>query len=423
MLELLQTRTVRNMSLLTAVNFLSGILRFLCTILLAKILAPEDWGNVAIFISILDVVFILADAGLNATLVRFVAAHPDKRASSVVGRCLGLRILLSAGLFLGLWAFQGPILANQHFPPELHWVYLFSVFSAIALAFHTMSLSIFQAKEEYGRYSVSFISVNLIRVSSLALFALLGKGTLNALILLYFSAPFIGLLLVFPFAAASVRRTASLPPASVKTREIVLFMLPLAAMNAITIGHMRVSSFMLKMLATPEAVANYELAYQIGFALPLVTRAMITVLLPRVSTMKTGDELLRYRGRVLRLYFVILPLTLAGVLLAPLFISLVFGEKYVESLNIIRLLLVAFGLSVLMPPLGLVFYAMKRPIYLTGVQLLQLVITVALNYYFIPRWEGIGAAVVMLIGTLVSAFAIITLSSWVIRRIPEPDPA
>ena len=82
MFALLRTRTVRNLSLLTAVNFVSGILRFLCTILMAKILSPADWGNVAIFISILDVVFILADGGLNATLVRFVAAFPDRRATS-----------------------------------------------------------------------------------------------------------------------------------------------------------------------------------------------------------------------------------------------------------------------------------------------------------------------------------------------------
>ncbi len=422
MFALLRTRTVRNLSLLTAVNFVSGILRFLCTILMAKILSPADWGNVAIFISILDVVFILADGGLNATLVRFVAAFPDRLANSVVGRCLGLKALLAAVLLLGLWAFQGPILANQQFPPELHWVYRLSVLSAIALAFHTMSLSIFQAREEYGRYSVSFLTVNIIRASGLALFALLGKDSLHALILLYFSAPFIGLLLVLPFAFTSLRRTASLPPASVQTTDIVAFMLPLAAMNAITIGHMRASSFMLKMLASPEAVANYELAYQVGFALPLVTRAMITVLLPRVSTMKERDELLRYRRRVLRLYVIILPLTIAGVLLAPLFISLVFGEKYAESLDIIRLLILAFGFSVLMPPLGLVFYAVKRPIYLTWVQLLQFAITVVLNYVFIPRWGGAGAAVVMLIATLVSASAIITLSSWVIRN-REPDPA
>ena len=86
MFALLRTRTVRNLSLLTAVNFVSGILRFLCTILMAKILSPADWGNVAIFISILDVVFILADGGLNATLVSFVAAFPARRAPSVVGR-------------------------------------------------------------------------------------------------------------------------------------------------------------------------------------------------------------------------------------------------------------------------------------------------------------------------------------------------
>ncbi|HQH27871.1 MAG TPA: hypothetical protein PLP17_10790, partial [Oligoflexia bacterium] len=224
-----------------------------------------------------------------------------------------------------------------------------------------------------------------------------------------------------PLLFLTLRRSAALPRPAVSLSAMLLFMAPLALMNAITIGNMRVSNFMLKTLASPEAVANYELAYQIGFVFPLLTSALFTVLLPRVSAMQSRDELRSYRARLLRMYPIVLGMTLAGVLIGPWFIAVVFGAKYAASLAIVRLLIIGFGIHIITQPMSLVFYAVSRPAYLTAIYFAQFAVIVVLNYFFIPRWGGMGAALAVLIATLLAVFAIITLSGWVIRTLPR-DP-
>jgi O-antigen/teichoic acid export membrane protein len=214
----------------------------------------------------------------------------------------------------------------------------------------------------------------------------------------------------------TLRQTADLPKPGVSLKTMLAFMAPLAVMGAITIGNMRVSNFMLKTLASPEAVANFELAYQIGFVFPLLTGAMITVLLPRVSAMESRAELRSYRTRLLRMYPIVIPLTLLGVLVGPWFISLVFGAKYAASLAIIRILIIGFGIHIVTHPMSLVFYAVSRPVYLTAIYLAQFALIVVLNFLFIPRWDGLGAALALLVATLAAVSGIIVVSGWVIRE-------
>lgn len=412
----MRTRTARHASLVAGVNFGSAVMRFFVAIIMAKILSPEQWGNIAVFIAMMDVVSILCDSGLNATLVRFVAAEANARATTVLGRCLSIKTAIAAVLLVVLWILREPILRNQQFPEALHWVYPVAIAGAVFLSFHGLMLSVFQAKQEYGRYCVAYLSVNALRMLGLGMLSVLGMLTLPAITVSFFSAPAVAVVLVFPVVFLTVRRTMGLPRPSATLREMLVFMAPLAVMSAITIGNMRVSNFMLKTLASPEAVANYELAYQIGFVFPLLTGALITVLLPRVSAMESREELQGYRTRLLRMYPIVLPLTLAGMVVGPWFIALVFGAKYAASLAIIRILIIGFGIHIVTHPLSLVFYAVSRPVYLTAIYLVQFVVIVVLNYFFIPRWGGMGAALSVLIATLLAVSAIIWVSGWVIRE-------
>jgi len=420
-LALLRTRTARQAFLIAAVNFASAILRFVVTILMAKILSPEGWGNVAVFIALMDVISILCDSGVNATLVRFVAAEADSRATTIFGRCFSIKSANAATLVLVLWVLRRPILENQQFPQELHWLYPVAIAAGVLLSFHSLALSMFQAKQEFGRYSFTYLSVNTVRMLGLGTLLMLGTLTLPAVTASFFSAPAADFALALALLFLTLRRSAALPRPAVSLSAMLLFMAPLALMNAITIGNMRVSNFMLKTLASPEAVANYELAYQIGFVFPLLTSALFTVLLPRVSAMQSRDELRSYRARLLRMYPIVLGMTLAGVLIGPWFIAVVFGAKYAASLAIVRLLIIGFGIHIITQPMSLVFYAVSRPAYLTAIYFAQFAVIVVLNYFFIPRWGGMGAALAVLIATLLAVFAIITLSGWVIRTLPR-DP-
>ena len=414
-ISLLRSQTARDAVLVAVAQLVSAVLRFSVTVFMARLLSPADWGNVAVFIAMVDVFAILGDGGVNATLVRFIAADARARASAVFCKCASLKALICVTLLGILWVLREPILENQRFPDELHWLYPVAMCAAVFVTFHGLMLSVFQAKQEYGRYALGYVAVNTLRVFAFAMLMILGISSLRGITLAFFSMPAVALLLAAPLAFHTLWRRSSAFGPTARISTLLLFMGPVAAINAIMIGNMRISNFMLKALASSEAVANYELACQLGFVFPLLSGALFTVLLPKVSAMQSREELRNYRARLLRIYPAVLPVCLAGVLIGPWFIALVFGAKYVDSLMIVRVLVIAFGIQVLSHPLGLVFYAVSRPGYLTLVHFLQFVVIVTLNWIFIPLWGGVGAAIAMLIAASVTVAAVIAGSGWVIR--------
>jgi O-antigen/teichoic acid export membrane protein len=162
-------------------------------------------------------------------------------------------------------------------------------------------------------------------------------------------------------------------------------------------------------------LANYELAYQVGFALPLLTHAIFTVLLPRVSAMKDPAELAAYRRQALRLYPLVGVVTLVAVALAPYPLRWVFGEKYAAAVPVLRILVLTFGIHVVSHPLSLVFYNANRPHYLTLIYLVQLVLLTPASLALIPPLGAAGAAWSLLAVTCVSVAAIVTLSGRTVR--------
>lgn len=73
------------------------------------------------------------------------------------------------------------------------------------------------------------------------------------------------------------------------------------------------------------------------------------------------------------------------------------------------MLILGFGIDLVFNPLGLIFYALKRPQNMTAIHLVQLAVLLPLNYFvMIPRYEGVGAALSLLIvrvGTVIAAVA------------------
>ncbi|MEA3366327.1 MAG: oligosaccharide flippase family protein, partial [Candidatus Hydrogenedentes bacterium] len=305
---LLRTRTARHVSLVATVNVSSALLRFFVTVLMAGILSPVEWGNIAVFIAMMDIVSVLSDSGLNATLVRFVAADAASRTMTIFSRCVTVKLAITFLLLGVLWLFREPILENQQFPVTFHWIYPLAVSAGIFLSFLGLFLSVFQAKQEYGRYSLGYLSVNTFRAVGLGVLLVVGVASLRAVTVSFFCAPVVALVLTLPLVVLTLKRTIGLPRPAAGWKAMLMFMAPLSVMGAITIGNMRISNFMLKTLASPEAVANYELAYQIGGIFPLLTGALIIVLLPKVSAMQSQEELRNYRKRLLRMYWLLLPL-------------------------------------------------------------------------------------------------------------------
>ncbi len=420
--EMLRTPTVFQAGVVFSGTLASAGLRIAVAFSLARALSAREYGLLEIYIAVMDLIALYADSGLHATLVRFMAQNPPEAARRTAGRSLVLKGLLT-GLIVLLAALLFPFCRRiLSLGEEAPWMYFSAVMAGAFLAANGFALAIMQGRLRYGLYAWQAIVVNLIRIALVGGALALGMRGLLPLSVLFFIAPAAAMLLAAP-AARSVLQDAA--PGEVHSDgasygELARFMAPLAALQVIVSTMPYVSKFMLQAMATPVDVANYALAYQLGFIFPLLTGALFTVLLPKVSAMRSADELAAYRRKALRLYPIVMALTLAGVLAGPPVLTLFFGDKYAAAAPILRLMVFCFGLHVVTQPLSLAFYAVGRPHTLTWIYGVQLALLAALCAVLIPLLQGMGAALALTLSTMGAVGAIIVLSGKAIRQTAQP---
>lgn len=421
LLRLLRTPTAAQTGIVMSGTLTSAALRLVITFAFAALLEPTQWAELAYFIAMVDMAAVFSDSGIHATTVRFMAQDPDKDPRPVILRCLAVKMAVAAAVcvvaaLLYPWAIA---VLREDF--QARWLYPAAIAGGLLLGFSAFAMSIFQGCQRYGLYAFQAVLINVVRACATAAVVWTGAASLAVFGALYFGAPAAGALAGAVIVLWLLTRRPPAEKASAPYRELLAFIAPLALMQIITISNMRVSSFMIKSLGEEGALGNYELAYQVGFVFPLLTGALFAVLLPKVSAMKERAELRTYRRQALKLYPAVLILTLAGVIVGPLVLTAVFGDKYAPANAVIRVLVLTFGIHVVTQPLTLVFYSIGRPHYLTVIYGCQLAGLIPLNMLLIPRLNALGAAISILLVTVLAVGAIIALSGRVLKDQPYSE--
>ncbi len=404
-------------------NLGSALLRFSVSLVLAKLLLPAQWGYLVIFITLMDIVAVFCDSGINPALVKFIASQKESDPGPIIGRCTRVKIALCALVLVVLAAMYVPFMRIQDIPSTYSWVYLVAALSGIVLSFHTYALSIIQALQKYVSYSVLALSVNALRALGVVSVAAMGFRSERALFLSFFLPLAFAVMLAAYSSQYLVKRSVWKPAKPFTQRALLSFMLPLATMNVISILIQRVDIFMLQSMTTPAVVGAYGLAFQIAFVFPLITSAMFIALLPKVSSMTTASALSLYRRRIISLYPVIIVGTVVAVVAAPPFLNLLFEDKYAAAVPILQLLLLAFGLHIIFNPLGLIFYSLNQPHILTIIHAVQLPLLVMINVLLIPRYGAIGATLAALLIRIFGVAAVVWLTSRALKRLSASELA
>jgi O-antigen/teichoic acid export membrane protein len=155
--------------------------------------------------------------------------------------------------------------------------------------------------------------------------------------------------------------------------------------------------FFLAHYSTDAQIAFYSIAYAGVAALRLIPRALAGATTPAFATLYGAGEISRIRSgysRSLRLLLTaILPLTAAGLALAPELIEEVYGTNYAGAGTPVRILLLSFpvvGLSSLANALLSGFGRIKVPLFANAV---GAAVDVALAFALIPSLDASGAAI------------------------------
>ncbi len=175
-----------------------------------------------------------------------------------------------------------------------------------------------------------------------------------------------------------------------------------------------IDTVMISIMRSSEEVGWYSASYKVYEGLLIIPVVIGTVMLPRLSSGKTGDSYI-FKEMVTQgwKYSLILALLVAsvGVPLSYDFIFLFYGELYLKSVIALQVLLYGVAFAYMVNFLQTVMISIDRQKVLVLVAILGLVLNVTLNYFAIQTYGYVGAAVVTVI---VEALVFMVLSYYII---------
>ncbi len=154
-------------------------------------------------------------------------------------------------------------------------------------------------------------------------------------------------------------------------------------------------------LLNPGMMGAYVVALSLSRMLNAFHTAVVMVLFPRIASQST-PVILELTGQAVRITTLLTVTSgLLVVALGPWLLGLLYGGEYRSASAVVRILVIEVVLSGVAQVLSQAFMALARPGFVTGLQIIGLLLTVPLMLLFIPRFGVVGAAAALLISTTV----------------------
>ena len=400
-------KVARNAFYRTAAVVVGNLSGLFLTVVLARVLKPEQFGVYSLTLSIAMLSIAFSNLGIDGAVVRYIAYYRGKKdLRKIRGH---LRYFLRAKLVLALLIsftlifFSGKI-ATVFNNPALEIPMKFAgcivLFSSLVNVLNAFFSGLQEFRYVFVKQAVYELSRWFLVIPLSCLF--LAAGALEGVALAY-------VVTLIVLAIVAIRRFKEfLLGNSDKVDEKVLSFMGFMTIASVSgIIYTYVDSLMIGYFLTATDVGFYRAAFTIVFAIVgLITLG--DILLP-VFTQLEGADLKNALNRLARYSSSIaFPAALGLAFLSEYVIVAVYGQEYLSAAQVMMIL--SF---VLIPAsfnyLGAVFSAKEIPKYSAYITTVSMLLNIILNYFFINAFGISGAALATLISRVFSIVFVVYL--------------
>jgi O-antigen/teichoic acid export membrane protein len=401
------------------ITFFTEILVFILSsialIVLARVLGPSGKGIYSLILLIPSIMIAFGNLGIGGANVYFVGSKKYKiedvvSNSLISAGFLGIILIL---IFLGLLQFgffQKFIHSNQISPPYL-WIIVLIIPISLLLDFFQ---NIIRGKGEIINYNKTRILHAIIELIAIIIFLLILKQNLFGAVFSYLLG-IVGATLFTIFLIKKITKF-SLFLNKQLLKDSASYGGKVYLANALSFLNYRLDIFLIAFFLTPVAIGFYSLAVGVSERLFMISGALATVLFPRISSL-SSSEANNFTPKIVRhTFFIMLISSSLLFFIAKPLITLVFGPAFFPAILPLIILLpgiIAFGIGgVLAADLG----GRGKPQFAIYSSFACLVVGVALNFIFIPKWGVSGAAFVSSISRWVDTLIILIAFSKISKQ-------
>ena len=391
----------------------SSVFFYLFTIVLARNLTVEEFGNWSYFYSILTIIFTVSYLGLNYSAGRFVAEKKGENVLDAVLRQSFWMKLLSSLIFCLIF-FVGLKFTNIVSDVELQGMLIKSIPIIILSGMTEYFKHVFEGLHRLKyNFVVGVIEFGL-KLGFVLLFFAISDKSINSIILSFnmslMASAVVGLIILL---VKFYRKTDS------KERyelDILKYAVPSLILTLTAILFTEVDNIMLKSMQNSYEVGIYSGAMQLVTKFPQLSLAIAMGTTPIFAKINEDNRLVLKETfkKILSLNTIIFT-ALVVVMFATSwwFIPVLMGEGYQASVLIFNILLIyvwfASASRILSSVIHYAGYAKRRSWYF----MISFVLKIGLNFLLLPKYGALGAA----ISTTISYIPFVVLSYLFLQRI------
>ncbi len=384
---------------------------FVESIIVARLLSQDSFGTYVLLLAAVNVLVIVADFGMKASVIHMLARDDEAQAPLVVGCSILFRLVVVVLLSVAL-LFVASIMGDQgnkeSWTGYVGWLPLMFALAS----FDELLFAILQGFRSYRSMTLSQVIRCITRPGLTALF--LGPMQLGIDGLIYSWALSFAASVAFQFAVLPVPRRL------VFSRDILRgmlgFGLPMQLTRVLWFAAGRLHVVLLGAFAGPAAVASFAVAARIPDAIQTLTESFQRVYFPTiVSLLASGrrDSAEMMFTRSLRLVsFACAFVAIGGFIFRDEIVSLVFSDKYSSSALVFGLLMLAFHMTVAVNVMGYTLVGSGFPARSLTVDITRTLISGIGDLLLITPLGVLGSA----FAAILSSYAGMPVAVWQLRR-------
>ncbi len=394
-----RSKTVRNASWLIGGRIVHVILSFVIGLLSARYLGPNNYGLINYAAAYGTFFTSFCTLGINSLIIKNFIDKPDEEGEAI-GTTLVLRLISS---FLSLITIVGIVrLVDGNEPVTLAVVALYCL-SLIFHVFDTFNYW-FQAKLLSKYYAIATLVSYLIASAYRVILLMTGKSVQWFAIGNSVDYCIVAVLL---FAFYKLNHGPKLSFSIKKAKELLSVSCSYILSGLMVAIYGATDKLMLKQMLDEASVGYYSLASSISVMWVFVLSAIIDSMKATIMKYHNEDKAM-YDKANRKLYAIIFYLSLLAslciVIIAPLFIKIVYGEEYMPAITPLRIVVWYVAFSYLGVARDIWIICEKKQKYLKFLYFGSAVLNVVLNFIMIPTIGVSGAAMATVLTQISTIF-------------------
>ncbi len=407
-----QVRTIfKNVSWVMISQVIACAYGFIWTVLLARYLGVRDYGILGFATSLVGIILVTMDLGMNSYAVRHIATD-NSSAPKFLGNILPLKLLLSIGTFLLLYC----ILILMKCDETTFIITLLFFIEGIFISLSNSLIGAFQAFEKVKYQGIESILLNTILLILILISIFLDLG-LYGVVMSYILANIIGFIYL-SFALAKHITTPKFELDKSFCKNLIYFGLPFAMTGILYSIYYSIDVVMLTQLVGNYATGIYNATYKLIGVLTLFYTVYNAVIYPVMSKFfKNNKKLLviSYEKTIKYLMLIMIPISISTMFYSLDIIQLIYGHEYDAASTVLSILIWTVCLLFVNGAGNTLLTASHKEVTVTKIYSIAAIFNFILNLLLIPYLSYIGAAIT----TLLSDMLIFIIQKYVIHKIGQ----